>query len=58
MKCKLIQTVYLAWDLTDHPGLEHSAELLQVDLFEQLEDGGVRWPGHEIQLQGLLRASR
>ena len=29
---QLVQTLAPAWDLTDHPGLEHLAELLQVGL--------------------------
>jgi hypothetical protein len=37
----LVETVCAAWDLADHPSLEHLTELLQVGLVEQVEEGGI-----------------
>jgi len=51
----LVQTLSPAWDLADHPGLEHLAEFLQVGLIEQVKEGGIRRPALEIEAQGLVQ---
>ena len=38
---KLVQPLRTTWDLADQPGLQHLAELLQVRLVEQVEEGGI-----------------
>jgi hypothetical protein len=52
---QLVQTLGPAWDLADHPGLEHLAKLLQVGLIEQVEEGGIRRPALEIEAKGLVQ---
>jgi hypothetical protein len=51
----LLQTLSPAWDLADHPGLEHLAEFLQVGLIEQVKEGGIRRPALEIEAQGPVQ---
>jgi hypothetical protein len=52
---QLVQTVLPTWDLANHPGLQHLAELLQVGLVKQVEEGGVRRPALELQAQRLVQ---
>ena len=52
---QLIQSRCPAWDLADHPGLEHLAELLQVSLIEQVEERRIRRPALEVQAQCLVQ---
>lgn len=52
---QLIQSRCPAWDLTDHPGLEHLAELLQMRLVEQVEERRIRRPALEVQAQCLVQ---
>ncbi len=52
---QLIQSRCPAWDLADHPGLEHLAELLQVSLVEQVEERRIRGPALEVQAQRLVQ---
>jgi hypothetical protein len=52
---QLIQSRCPAWDLADHPGLEHLAELLQVSLVEEVGEGGICRPALEIQAQRLVQ---
>jgi len=52
---QLIQSRCPTRDLADHPGLEHLAELLQVSLVEQVEEGGICRPALEVQAQRLVQ---
>jgi len=52
---QLIESRCSAWDLADHPGLEHLAELLEMRLVEQIEEGGICRPALEIQAQSLVQ---
>jgi len=52
---QLVQTIRPAWDLADHPGLQHLAEFLQMGFVEQIEEGGIRGPALEIQAQRLVQ---
>ena len=52
---QLIQSRCPAWDLADHPGLEHLAERLQVGLVEEVEECRIRRPSLEIQTQRLVQ---
>ena len=52
---QLIQSRCPAWDLADHPGLEHLAELLEMRLVEQVEERRIRWPALEVQAQRLVQ---
>ena len=52
---QMVETVLPAWDLADHPGLECLAELLEVGLIEQVQEGGIRGPALEIQAESLVQ---
>ncbi|WP_221625463.1 hypothetical protein [Synechococcus sp. HK01-R] len=52
---QLFQSRCPTWDLLDHPGLAHLAELLQVSLVEQVEERGICRPALEIQAQRLVQ---
>jgi len=52
---QLIQSRCPTGDLADHPGLQHLAELLQVSLVEQVEEGGICRPALEIQAERLVQ---
>jgi len=52
---QLIQSRSPAWDLTDHPGLEHLAELLEMHLVEEVEERRIRRPALEVQAQHLVQ---
>ena len=52
---QLLQSRCPAWDLADHPGLEHLAELLQVSLVEQVQERRIRGPALEVQAQRLVQ---
>jgi len=52
---QLIESRCPAWDLADHPGLEHLAELLEMRLVEQVEERRIRWPALEVQAQRLVQ---
>ncbi len=52
---QLVETDGAAWDLADHPGLQHLPELLQMGLIEQVEKGCIRRPTLELQAQRLVQ---
>ncbi len=52
---QLIQSRCPTWDLADHPGLEHLAELLEMRLVEEVQERRIRRPGIEVQAQCLVQ---
>ncbi|MCP9842023.1 hypothetical protein KBY93_15570 [Synechococcus sp. J7-Johnson] len=52
---QLVKTLGAAWDLADHPGLQHLTELLQMGLVKQVKEGGIRRPALELQAQCLVQ---
>ena len=52
---QLVQTIGPAWDLADHPGLQHLPKFLQVGLVEEVEKGGIRGPALELQAERLIQ---
>jgi hypothetical protein len=52
---QLIQSGCTICDLTDHPGLQYVAELLQMSIGKQVEKGGIGGPAFEAQPQSLVQ---
>lgn len=52
---QLVQILCPTWDLADHPGLHHLAEVQQVGLIEEVEERGIGRPALEIEAQGLVQ---
>ena len=52
---QLVQSRCPAWDLADHPGLEHLAELLEMRLVEEVQERRIRRPALEVQAQRLVQ---
>ena len=52
---QLTQSRCPAWDLADHPGLQHLAELLEMGLVEQIEERRIRGSALEVQAQRLVQ---
>ena len=52
---QLIQSRCPTWDLADHPGLQHLAELLELRLVEEIEERRIRRPALEVQAERLVQ---
>jgi hypothetical protein len=52
---QLLQSRCPTWDLADHPGLEHLAELLEMRLLEEVQERRIRRPALEVQAQRLVQ---
>ena len=51
----LLESHCSAWDLADHPSLQHFVELLEMRLVEEVEEHRIGAPALEVQTQCLIQ---